>query len=129
MGIRARMDDHAGMKRTVLIVDDHAGFRTSARRVLEAGGYAVIAEAADGSSGVSAAAESRPDLALVDVQLPDFDGFEVTRRMLLAGDAPEIVLISSHDRSDFGSLVESSGARGFVTKGDLSPAALEAVLA
>ena len=48
------------MKRTVLIVDDHEGFRTSARRVLEAGGYSVIAEAADGSSGVTAAAESRP---------------------------------------------------------------------
>jgi DNA-binding NarL/FixJ family response regulator len=81
MGIRARIADNPGMKRTVLIVDDHAGFRASARRVLEAGGYSVIAEAADGSSGVTAAAEARPDLALVDVQLPDFDGFEVTRRL------------------------------------------------
>ena len=128
MGIRAWIDDNPGMKRTVLIVDDHDGFRASARRVLEAGGYSVIAEAADGSSGVTAAAESRPDLALVDVQLPDFDGFEVTRRLQESGVAPDIVLISSHEHADFGSLVENSGARGFVSKSDLSAAALEALL-
>ncbi len=128
MGIRAWIDDNPGMKRTVLIVDDHAGFRASARRVLEAGGYSVIAEAADGSSGVAAAAESQPDLALVDIQLPDFDGFEVTRRIKESGEAPAIVLFSSHERADFGSLVEASGARGFVSKADLSAAALEALL-
>jgi DNA-binding NarL/FixJ family response regulator len=116
------------MKRTVLIVDDHAGFRASARRVLESEGYSVIAEAADGSSGVTAAAESRPDLALVDVQLPDFDGFEVTRILREAERVPEIVLISSRDRTDFGSLIDSSGARGFIPKADLSAAALEALL-
>ena len=116
------------MKRTVLIVDDHAGFRASARRVLESEGYSVIAEAADGNSGVTAAAESRPDLALVDVQLPDFDGFEVTKRLLDAGEAPQIVLISSRERSDFGSLIDTSGAEGFVSKADLSGAALEALL-
>lgn len=116
------------MKRTVLIVDDHEGFRATARRVLEVGGYAVIAEAADGSSGVTAAAESKPDLALVDVQLPDFDGFEVTRRLRESGAAADVVLISSHDRADFGSLVESSGARGFVPKSELSTAALEELL-
>ena len=122
------MNDNPGMKRTVLIVDDHAGFRATARRVLEAGGYSVVAEAADGSSGVTAAIESRPDLALVDVQLPDFDGFEVTRRIQERGEAPAIVLTSSHERADFGSLVETSGARGFVAKSDLSAAALEELL-
>jgi DNA-binding NarL/FixJ family response regulator len=128
MGKGAAIEDNPAMSRTVLIVDDHEGFRASARRVLEAGGYSVIAEAADGSSGVAAAAESQPDLALVDVQLPDFDGFEVARRLRESEGAPEIVLISSHDRSDFGSLVESSGARGFVSKADLSAAALEELL-
>src|SRR5262245_35018779 len=78
MGFPPAIGDNRRMKRRVLIVDDHAGFRASARRVLEAGGYSVVAEAENGSAGVSAAAESRPDLALVDVQLPDFDGFEVT---------------------------------------------------
>ena len=128
MGIRAPMDDNRAMERTVLIVDDHDGFRASARRVLEADGYRVIAEAADGSAGVAAAAASRPDLALVDVQLPDFDGFEVTRRLRESEGAPDIVLISSRDRADFGSLVETSGARGFMSKADLSAAALEALL-
>jgi DNA-binding NarL/FixJ family response regulator len=117
------------MPRTVLIVDDHEGFRASARRLLEDGGYSVIAEAADGDTGVSAAAESRPDLTLIDVQEPDFDGFEVARRLRDAGAPPEIILISSRDRSDFGSLIEASGARGFVSKADLSPAALEELLA
>jgi len=116
------------MSRTVLIVDDHEGFRASARRVLESEGYSVIAEAADGSSGVTAAAETRPDLALVDVQLPDFDGFEVARRLQEEEGAPDIVLISSRDPADFGSLVENSGARGFVSKADLSSEALEALL-
>jgi DNA-binding NarL/FixJ family response regulator len=128
MGNAPAIEDNPGMKRTVLIVDDHAGFRTSARRVLEAGGYSVIAEAADGSSGVAAAAESHPDVALVDVQLPDFDGFEVTRRLLEAGEGPKIVLISSHERADFGSLVETSGALGFIPKSELSAAALEMLL-
>lgn len=116
------------MKRTVLIVDDHAGFRASARRVLESDGYTVIGEAADGSSGVSACAEANPDVALVDVQLPDFDGFEVTRRLREAGVRPQIVLTSSRDLADYGSLVEKSGAEGFVSKAELSGAALEALL-
>lgn len=128
MGIGARIDDNRAMKRTVLIVDDHAGFRASARRVLESEGYSVIAEAADGTSGVTAAALSNPDVALVDVQLPDFDGFEVTKRLLDAGEPPQIVLISSRERSDFGSLIDASGAEGFVSKAELSGAALEALL-
>ncbi len=128
MGIEAPIDDNPAMKRTVLIVDDHAGFRASARRVLESEGYSVIAEAADGSAGVTAAAEANPDVALVDVQLPDFDGFEVTKRMRDAGATAQIVLISSHERSDFGSLIDTSGAEGFVSKAELSGATLEALL-
>lgn len=116
------------MKGSVLIVDDHAGFRASARRMLESEGYSVIGEAADGSSGVSACAESNPDVALVDVQLPDLDGFEVTRRIRDAGEGPKVVLISSRDRDDYGSLVEASGAEGFVAKADLCGDALEALL-
>jgi DNA-binding NarL/FixJ family response regulator len=114
--------------RTVLIVDDHAGFRRSARRLLEAAGFDVVGEAADCRSAVAAAAESRPDLALVDVQLPDVDGFEVTRRLRESASPPEVVLTSSHERADLGSLVESSGARGFVPKMELSAGALEALL-
>jgi DNA-binding NarL/FixJ family response regulator len=117
------------MSRTVLIVDDHEGFRASARRVLEAEGYTVVAEAADGGSGVRAAAEVHPDVALIDIQLPDIDGFEVARRLREAGADAAIVFISSRDGSDFGPMVESSGARGFVAKDELSVQSVEALLA
>ena len=69
------------MARTVLIVDDHPSFRASARRMLEADGYDVVGEAADGTSAIDAARALRPDLVLLDVRLPDFDGFKVAERL------------------------------------------------
>jgi DNA-binding NarL/FixJ family response regulator len=128
MGIKGAIVETASMTRNVLIVDDHAGFRASARRVLEAAGYSVIGEAPDGVSGVDAVLEHRPDLALIDVQLPDIDGFEVIRRLRDAGSRADTVLTSSRDGSDFASLIESSGARGFLPKAELSAASLEALL-
>src|SRR3954466_16344543 len=73
--------DHSPMPRTVLIVDDHPSFRSTARALLEAEGFEVVGEAEDGASGLAAAAELRPDLILLDVQLPDIDGFEVASRV------------------------------------------------
>lgn len=116
------------MASTVLIVDDHAGFRASARRVLEAAGYAVVEDAIDGGSGVAAAVDGAPDIVLLDVHLPDIDGFEVARRLAEAGVSSAIVLTSSRDRSDFGSLIEASGVKGFVPKAELSAESLAAVL-
>jgi DNA-binding NarL/FixJ family response regulator len=114
---------------TLLIVDDHATFRSVARKVLELHGYVVVGEAPDGESALDAVRELRPEVVLLDVQLPGIDGFEVARRLNDAGDAPAIVMTSSRDGEDFGSLVESSGARGFIPKHDLSGPALEAMLA
>ena len=116
------------MTRTVLIVDDHPGFRVSARRMLEADGYRVVGEAQDGRSGIAAARTLRPDIVLLDVLLPDLDGFEVAAALTGSDDAPIVVLTSSRDLSDFDRLVARSGARGFVAKADLSGAALEALL-
>jgi len=116
------------MTRTVLIVDDHPGFRTSARRTLEADGYQVVGEAQDGRSGIAAARALRPDIVLLDVNLPDLDGFEVASALTGADDAPIVVLTSSLDLGDVNWLVARSGARGFVAKADLSGAALEALL-
>jgi DNA-binding NarL/FixJ family response regulator len=107
---------------TVLIVDDHPSFRASARALLEAEGFDVVGEAADGESAVTEALALRPDVVLLDVQLPDVDGFEVSHRLTANGDGPFVVLVSSRDGSDFGPLVKSSGARGFVAKGELSGA-------
>ena len=114
---------------TLLIVDDHSSFRSVARKVLEMHGFEVVGEAPDGESALGAVRELRPDVVLLDVQLPGIDGFEVASRLTAAGDAPAIVMTSSRDGEDFGDLVAQSGARGFIPKHDLSGAALEALLA
>jgi CheY-like chemotaxis protein len=69
------------MKRGVLIVDDHASFRRLARKVLETGGFNVVGEAADGASTVRAVASLQPDVVLLDVVLPDTDGFTVAEAL------------------------------------------------
>jgi DNA-binding NarL/FixJ family response regulator len=116
------------MLQTVLIVDDHPSFRTSARRMLEAGGYEVVGEAQDGASAIAAVSELRPQLVLLDVQLPDIDGFEVAERLGDNGSAPAIVLTSSRDSSDFGDAISTSPARGFVSKSDLSGEVIAALI-
>jgi DNA-binding NarL/FixJ family response regulator len=114
--------------RTVLIVDDHPGFRSFARSLLESEGYTVTGEAEDGRSALAAVAESQPDVVLLDVQLPDMDGFEVARRLRESVDPPPIVLTSTRDAADYGARIRSSGARGFIPKSELSGSALEALL-
>ncbi len=115
---------------SVLIVDDHPSFRATARALLESEGYEVIGEAKDGASALEAFARLQPALVLLDVQLPDMDGFEVVARLMQQnGVSPTVVLTSSRDGCEFGSLVESSGARGFIPKAELSGAALAAMLA
>jgi DNA-binding NarL/FixJ family response regulator len=113
---------------SVLIVDDHATFRRVARTVLEEAGYLVIGEAADGESALKAAAELAPALVLLDVQLPDLDGFEVASRLTASPDGPAVVLVSSRDAAEYGSLIDECGARGFLPKDELSGASLEALL-
>ena len=108
------------MRPSVLIVDDHPGFRASARRMLESEGFEVVGEAGDGPSGIAAAAELAPGLVLLDVQLPGMDGFAVAERLTANGDGPDVILTSTRDGSEFGSLVAESGARGFVAKSELS---------
>ena len=116
------------MATTVLIVDDHATFRASARLLLESEGFEVVGEAADGGSAIEQTALLAPDLILLDVQLPDIDGFEVASRVTQTDGAPAVILISSRDGGDFGPLVQSSGARGFVAKAELSGESLRALL-
>jgi DNA-binding NarL/FixJ family response regulator len=116
------------MPTTILIVDDHPSFRTSARRILEDAGYDVIGEAGDGRSALAAAHSLRPAIVLLDVQLPDLDGFDVALQLTSDDQAPAVVMTSSRDGSEFGPLVTDSGARGFLPKSELSGPALEALL-
>jgi DNA-binding NarL/FixJ family response regulator len=113
---------------TVLIVDDHPSFRATARLLLESEGFEVVGEAADGTAGLLAARELQPDLVLLDVQLPDIDGFEVAAQLTSGGAGPAVVMTSSRDEADFGPLVSDSGALGFVAKAELSGAALLALM-
>jgi len=117
------------MCRRVLIIDDNSAFRAAARQLLERRGFVVAAEAGNGVEGLRAATEHTPDLAIVDVQLPDLDGFEVAERLRALDQAPEVILTSSLDGTDFGALVASSSALGFIPKAELSARAIEALLA
>jgi DNA-binding NarL/FixJ family response regulator len=116
------------MTRRVLIVDDHRGFRRSAARALGAEGWDVVGEAADGEAGLREAGRCDPDVVLVDVGLPDISGIEVTRRLHEHSPDLALVVISSHERADYGELALANGARGFLSKLDLSGAALEALV-
>ncbi len=114
-----RVKWHDATMITVLIVDDHPSFRSFARELLEGDGFDVIGEAVDGESGLRAAVSLRPEVVLMDVQLPDASGFEITRR-LLDEMMTTVVLVSTRDESDYGDDIESSGAVGFVPKAELS---------
>ena len=100
------------MRTTVLVVDDHEGFRACARRLLEGDGFEVVGEAADATSGIEAARGLHPDLVLLDVQLPDLDGLQASKRIGALNGGSAIVLTSSCDPTDIlGSLVREPGAR------------------
>jgi DNA-binding NarL/FixJ family response regulator len=113
--------------RRIFIVDDNAGFRSFARQLLTAEGYDVVGEAADGSSVVAAARELRPDLVLLDIRLPDIDGFEVATRLAAEPDPPAVVLISSRDAADYGPRLKAPGVRAFLAKAELSRASIDAL--
>jgi two-component system nitrate/nitrite response regulator NarL len=117
--------DHLPMRPSVLIVDDHAAFRAAARELLEADGFRVVGEAADGAAALTAIAELEPDVVLLDVQLPDLNGFDVADR--LAG-GPAVVFVSSRSVSSFRWRLAANPAWTFIAKSDLSGEALAAAL-
>jgi len=117
------------VSRTILIVDDHTAFRSIVREVLEADGYDVVGEAHDGRAGLSAALALKPDVVLLDVRLPDMDGFTVALSLAEGGHGPAVIVTSSSDDPLYPARAARSGARGFVAKHDVSGAALDRILA
>ncbi|MFN8619625.1 MAG: response regulator transcription factor [Chloroflexota bacterium] len=126
------------MTRTILIVDDHAGFRRSARALLDADGFEVVGEAADGRTALAEIARLRPELVLLDIQLPDIDGFAVAEALaagapIAGGDdiaavpGPTVILISSRARTSYGPQLDGARVAGFITKGHLTGAAIRAL--
>jgi DNA-binding NarL/FixJ family response regulator len=116
------------MAQRVLIVDDHAEFRSLARDLLEHGGFDVVGEAIDAATTFRAVAETRPEIVLLDVQLPDVNGFDVARALCDQDHAPTVVMISTRDEADFGHRLERCGARGFISKSRLSGSVLAALV-
>lgn len=113
---------------TILIIDDHAGFRVQARAILEADGFVVVGEADDGASGLAAARSIRPDLVLLDIGLPDIEGFDVARELAVDGPPPFVVLTSTREASSYGPRLETGHALGFIPKDELSGAAIRALV-
>jgi DNA-binding NarL/FixJ family response regulator len=114
----------------VLIVDDQAPFRSAARtlvRILP--GWQVVGEAVTGEDAVLLAAERRPAVVLMDINLPGIDGFEATRRILRDRPGTAVVLLSTYAAADLPETPRSCGAVGYLRKDDLTPTALRALLA
>jgi DNA-binding NarL/FixJ family response regulator len=112
--------------RTVLIVDDYEPFRDGARGLLESGDFEVVGEAEDGRGALRLAEGLRPDVVLLDVHMPDLDGFEVAKRLARLESPPVVVLTSSRD--DYAPLVAASAAHAFVRKDALSAETLASAL-
>jgi DNA-binding NarL/FixJ family response regulator len=113
---------------TVLIVDDHAAFRASARALLQAEGFDVVGDASDGASALQAVLRLRPEIVLLDIQLPDLDGLAVAEQLAAVSNAPAIVLISSRDAAVYGPRIRSAPACGFIPKSALSGETLAALV-
>ena len=120
--------DDRRVRPTVLIVDDHDSFRESARSLLEAEGFTVVGDAADGAAAVAEVARLQPDLVLLDVQLPDADGFAVAELLAAGAEPPRVVLISSRDAAAYGPRLGAAPVCGFLAKRELSGASLAALV-
>ena len=113
---------------SVLIVDDDSTFRVLARRLLVGAGLRVVGEGGNVAEGLSMAKELKPDAALVDVGLPDGDGFGLARQLTALPWRPRVVLTSVDSDVGPGGAVRSAGAEAFVHKADLPNAPLERLL-
>lgn len=105
---------------SLLIVDDHPDFRRAARELLSSDDFEVVGEAADAAEAVALATRLEPSLVLLDVRLPDRDGFSVAESLAAMAVPPAVVLTSSHDVTVFRERLTDAPVRGFVAKADLS---------
>jgi two-component system, NarL family, nitrate/nitrite response regulator NarL len=110
----------------IVIVDDHPVFRRVARELLEERGFTVLGEADCAAAAQSLVEDCAPELAVVDVLLGDESGFDVARVLTRAHPSLGVLLVSSNPDLDDPVRVAQSGARGFLPKGRLASADLDA---
>jgi CheY-like chemotaxis protein len=120
--------DHERMARSVLVVDDDAGFRDLATRILTGWGHVVIGEASNVAEALAQAARLRPDTVLVDIGLPDGDGFSLTEQLVAMPWAVHVVLISSEADRTTVQAARRAGADSFLPKDELSSVALRQLI-
>jgi DNA-binding NarL/FixJ family response regulator len=126
--VRGGVCDDQDVRPSVLIVDDHADFRQAASALLETEGFTVVGAAVDGYAAIAAAKRLRPEVVLLDVQLPGLDGFAVAELLADTPEPPEVVLISSREAVAYGHRLEAAPVLGFIPKRALSGAALAALV-
>ena len=112
------------MSRSVLVVDDDASFRDLAARVLTGWGHVVVGGAGSVEEALARAVELRPDTALVDIGLPDGDGFSLTRQLRAMPWPLRVILISTDSDRANALAARRAGASGFFPKDELSEGAL-----
>jgi len=119
----------AGMSRSVLVVDDDVAFRKLAVRTLRSWGHAVIGEAGTVAEALERSSQLRPDTVLVDIGLPDGDGFDLAHQLVVLPWQPRVVLISSDSDATNHGAAERVGAAGFVPKDEVLDPGLRSLLA
>jgi len=114
----------------VLIVDDQLPFREASRMVVEmTDGFELVGEAENGEEAVEMAADLKPDLVLMDVQMPGIDGLAATRRIMDLHDPPHVLVMSTHESGNYDGPAKDAGAVGFVPKSSFGMDTLEDVWA
>lgn len=111
---------------SLLIVDDHAKFREVAVAMFTAAGFDVVGAVGSVADALTEARRTRPDAAIVDIRLPDGEGFDLVAP--LRGHGAVVVLTSSRLAADYGDRVVESGADAFITKDQLSGTGLRAIV-
>ena len=120
--------DSEFVKRSILVVDDDAAVRGLIVRILRSGGHVVVGEAGSVAETLDRVKALRPDVALIDIGLPDGDGFSLTRQLRALPWATSVVLFSSDADRTNADAAHRAGALGFLPKDELSSAALERLI-
>ncbi len=117
-------------KTSILLADDHEVVRRGVRGLLQAqGSFQVVGEAANGRKALELAQKLRPNVAILDIGMPEMDGLEVTRRIRESVPETNVLILTMHESDEMVRQVLNAGAHGFVLKSDLAHCLLKVIRA